>query len=170
MTEKNYTDILPEDYRNKAREAFFSGLNCSQSLVSAFAEYVDMDRSTLLKLSSSFGAGMGRLREVCGAVSGMFIIAGFLYGTDETAEKEEKADHYRRIQHLAFEFMKKYDTLYCRDLLHLPPGPSDPVPADRTPDYYAARPCPDFIGEAAFILAEYLRNNPPKQTKNSPES
>jgi len=159
MDKNSEKTMDPAERRERAMQNFYSGFNCCQSVVLAFEDLFPFDRETLLHLSSSFGAGMGRLREVCGAVSGMFMIAGVLYGTDDTSTLEEKGGHYRRIQELAGEFLKAHKSLYCRELLNLPPGPSDPMPAPRTPEYYKTRPCAKFIGDAAYIIADYVKKN-----------
>jgi C_GCAxxG_C_C family probable redox protein len=113
-----------------------------------------MDRDAALRLASSFGGGMGRLREVCGAVTGMFMVAGMLYGYTDAQDDEIKAAHYALIQSLAHTFREKHGSYVCRELLGLPEGESDPVPSKRTAAYYAARPC----GELAYSAAELLDN------------
>jgi C_GCAxxG_C_C family probable redox protein len=95
---------------------FKLGYNCCQSVVLAYKDILNMDENTLLKLSSSFGGGMGRLREVCGAVSGMFIVAGLLYGYTDITDKNKKTEHYSLIQYLASEFEKKNGSIVCRKL------------------------------------------------------
>ena len=104
-------------HAEKARELFMEGYNCSQSVVGAFAQELGMEKETAMKLASSFGAGMGRLREVCGTVSGMFLIAGLAYGYSDPKAREEKAEHYKRIQTLAARFREKNGTIICRELL-----------------------------------------------------
>ena len=144
----------------KARELFMEGYNCSQSVFGAFAEDIGLDFETAMKLSSSFGGGMGRLREVCGAVSAMFMIAGLIYGYSDPGEYNLKAQHYKRIQELATEFKKKHGTIICRELLGLTvEGADDPLPEKRTSEYYAKRPCPDIIASATEIIAGYIDTN-----------
>ena len=101
---------------------------------------------------------MGRLREVCGAVSAMFMVAGILKGYTEPADDEIKAKHYALIQDLASEFKSKYNTIICRELLDLPPGTDSPVPSKRTDEYYQKRPCEDFIRTAGEIIEAKLLN------------
>ena len=103
-----------ETKTEKAVELFHTGYNCAQSVFCAFCEDFGMDFETGLKLSSSFGGGMGRLREVCGAVSAMFMIAGLKYGYTEPNNDTVKQAHYRRIQKLAEEFEEKHNTIICR--------------------------------------------------------
>lgn len=141
----------------KAMENFLKGYNCSQSVVLAFSDLLDVDEKTLLKLASSFGGGMGRLREVCGSVSGMFIVLGLLYGYDGPETGEVKADHYARIQKLAKRFEEKYGSIVCRELLGLDIKHDSSVPEKRTEEYYKKRPCKEIIGEAAQILDDYLK-------------
>lgn len=113
-----------------------------------------------MRLSSSFGGGMGRLREVCGALSGIFMAAGILYGYDDLTDKSLKTDHYERIQELAARFRKENGSILCREILGLEEEHSKPEPEDRNPDYYARRPCPEVVARAARIFEEYMREHP----------
>lgn len=142
--------------REAAMANFMKGYNCSQSVVLAFADMIDIDEATLSKLSSSFGGGMGRLREVCGSVSGMFMVAGLLYGYDGPETGQLKADHYARIQELAKRFEEKHGSIVCRELLGLSVRHDIPVPEARTSEYYKKRPCPEIIGDAAEILEQFI--------------
>ena len=145
-----------KDYEKKARELFTSGYNCAQSTFCAFAEDIGIDFETALKLSSSFGGGMGRLREVCGAVSAMFMIAGLKYGYTSNNDDITKEKHYQLIQNLAEEFKKQNKTIICRELLGLPDGADSPTPSKRTKNYYQERPCEDIVASAAKIIKEKL--------------
>lgn len=142
-----------------AERNFRSGYNCAQSTVLAFADLVPIDRDVLARLASSFGGGMGRLREVCGAVTGMFMIAGMLCGYETPESGPIKADHYARIQQLAAAFEAQFGTILCRDLLGRGPGKEEPVPEARTEAYYQSRPCGRAIRTAVQILQEYLEEN-----------
>ena len=145
-----------ETKSEKAVELFHTGYNCAQSVFCAFCEDFGMDFETGLKLSSSFGGGMGRLREVCGAVSAMFMIAGLKYGYTEPNNDTVKQTHYRRIQKLAEEFEEKHKTIICREILGLPKGKDSPVPSKRTEKYYASRPCEKCIADAARIIEKFI--------------
>lgn len=138
-----------------AREYFTSGYNCAQSVFLTYAEKYGFDKDTALKLSSSFGGGMGRMREVCGAVSAMFMIAGLENGYSENNNDEIKAEHYTRIQNLANEFKKKNGTIICRELLGVD-ADDNPIPSKRTSQYYEERPCEEFIADACKILDEFI--------------
>lgn len=140
----------------KARELFKNGYNCAQSVFCSFCEETGMDFDEALKLSSSFGGGMGRLREVCGAVSAMFMVAGLKYGYTTPDNDEVKAKHYELIQKLAQEFEVKHGTIICRELLGLDIKNSSPIPSRRTEQYYAERPCEELIASAAAILECYI--------------
>lgn len=146
--------------REKAESLFLEGYNCSQAVVLAFEDLLPYDRETLACLSSSFGGGMGRLREVCGSVSGMFMVAGFLYGYDDPKSKEAKAEHYARIQKLAAEFEAQNGSIVCRELLGLTEKKQAPVPEERTAEYYKKRPCKSLIGMAAEIMDNYIKEYP----------
>ena len=143
-------------YSEKAANNFRKGYNCAQSVLLAFADKVGLKDEEALRLASSFGGGMGRLREVCGAVSAMFMIAGFLKGYTEPNNDIVKANHYKLIQDLATEFKSKHGTIICRELLGLDGTEFSPIPSARTDEYYKERPCEEFIKCAAEIVEEDL--------------
>ena len=153
-------DLTSSQYAQKAMNLFKEGYNCSQSVFLAFKDLYGIDRSTALKLSSSFGGGMGRLREVCGSVSGMFLTAGILYGYDSPKDRSSKTEHYKRIQELARSFEELNGSIVCRELLGLDQKKESYVPEERTKDYYKKRPCEQIVGCAAYIMEEYIRNHP----------
>lgn len=143
----------------KAMMLFKEGYNCAQSVFVAFEEECGLERDMALKLSSSFGGGMGRLREVCGAVSGMFMVAGVLYGYDSPDADEEKAAHYKRIQELAHSFTDETGSIVCRELLGLEQKSDAPIPEKRTESYYKKRPCVQMVGLAAAVMEQYIEKN-----------
>lgn len=147
---------LVSKHSGQAVELFRKGYNCSQSVFAAFCDETGMEFDDSLRLSSSFGGGMGRLREVCGAVSGMFMVVGMKYGYTDPADKSAKTEHYRLIQSLAKEFETGNDSIICRDLLKLGAPRDIPVPEDRTKAYYSKRPCVELVECAARILDEYI--------------
>ena len=153
-------DLTSSQYAQKAMNLFKEGYNCSQSVFLAFKALYGIDRHTALKLSSSFGGGMGRLREVCGSVSGMFLTAGILYGYDSPKDRSSKTEHYKRIQELARSFEELNGSIVCRELLGLDQKKESYVPEERTKDYYRKRPCEQIVGCAAYIMEEYIRNHP----------
>ena len=140
------------NHEQKARELFRSGYNCAQAVLLAFSDVCGLDEKTALTLSASFGGGMGRLREVCGAVSGAFMIAGLLYGPLDPCDHAAKKAHYALIQKIAARFKEENGSYICRDLLDLPAGPSEPEPEKRTEAYYHRRSCEDYVGIAARIM------------------
>lgn len=146
--------------KEKAMVLFEEGYNCAQAVFLAFEDLHGMDRKAAAALSSSFGGGMGRLREVCGSVSGMFMVAGVLYGYDDPKAKFEKTDHYARIQKLAAEFEEKNGSIVCRELLGLSVKKQEPTPEERTAEYYQKRPCKELVGMAAEIMEKYIAENP----------
>lgn len=153
------------EHSELACRLFAEGRNCSQSVFAAFTDVTGIDRETALLLSSSFGGGMGRLREVCGTCSAMFMVAGLLYGYTSTDDHSEKTEHYRRIQELAARFRERHETIVCRELLKGLKVTTDPVPELRTEQYYKVRPCIKFVRTAAEILDEYIAENPPKHKR-----
>lgn len=149
-----------KDYGALAKENFESGLNCAQAVLLAFSDKTGMDDNLALALSSSFGGGMGRLREVCGAVSGMFMVAGILYGYKTPQDHTEKTEHYKRIQYLAQKFRDETGSIICRELLGLDiSGADNPEPQKRNQSYYKKRPCGEMVKLAADILAAYIEEN-----------
>ena len=142
------------DHSALAKEMFYNGYNCAQAVVTAFHKELGMTESEAARLSSSFGGGMGRMRETCGAVSGMLLVAGLLWGYDIPGDDEAKAAHYRLVQEMAAKFRERTGSLICRELLGNPP--SDPNPTPRTADFYKTRPCAGFVALAAEILDQEI--------------
>lgn len=147
-------DNLKED---NARQLFLEGYNCSQSVLLAFAGELGLDKNTASAISSSFGGGMGRLREVCGAVSGMFMAAGLRFGGYAPDDREGKKVHYARIQELARRFEAENGSIICRELLGLEQKRDEPTPEKRTGEYYKKRPCAELVACAAKIFDEYCK-------------
>lgn len=144
------------NHEERAVALFKQGYNCSQSVFAAFSEELGMDQETALKISSSFGGGMGRLREVCGAVSGMFMVLGLKEGYTDPSDGSLKAQHYQKVQTLAKKFEKENGSIVCRDLLGLNQKHDSPIPEVRTKSYYKKRPCAELVGMAAKFLDEFF--------------
>ncbi len=144
-------------YVDKAKELFLSGYNCSQAVFGAFCDDLGLDFETAVMLSSSFGGGMGRLREVCGALSGAFMVAGLKKGYTSPTDKEAKANHYKLIQDMAAKFKEENGSIICRELLEGNiPKKETHIPEERTPQYYAKRPCVYMVETAAQIAENML--------------
>ena len=141
------------NHAEKARELFLSGCSCSQAVFAAFAEDFGMDEKTALKLASSFGGGMGGMRETCGAVSGMLMAAGMKWGYSEVGDLEIKTAHYARVRSLIEAFRAERSTIVCRELLSAL-GEQKKEPSARTAEYYKVRPCVMFVETAARLLDE----------------
>ena len=124
----------------------------------AFEDELKMEKNLLLRLSSSFGGGIGRQREVCGAVSGMCMAAGALYGYDDVKDPDKKAAHYALIQALCGKFREMYGSIICRELLGAKRAESSPNPTPRDAEFYRTRPCARFVGACADILEAYIEN------------
>lgn len=146
----------------KAMDLFKTGYNCTQAVLGAYCEELGMDFDNAMKIAASLGAGMGRLREVCGAVSGMFMVAGLKYGYTDPKDYMAKTLHYKRIQELADKFKEQNKYIICRDLLGIS-GKDDYKPEQRTNEYYKKRPCVELVGCAADILEEYFKNDKEKE-------
>lgn len=147
------------EHSKRAKELFEQGYNCAQSVFAAFSDDNGMDFETALKISSSFGGGMGRLREVCGAVTAMFMIAGMKLGYTDPQDDEAKAEHYKLIQSLASRFKEMHGSFICYDLLGLERGADNPTPEKRSDEYYRSRPCSDLVEYAAEMIEEFILKN-----------
>ena len=139
-----------------AKQHFTEGYNCAQAVVLAFSDLLPTDKETLLKLASSFGGGMGRLREVCGAVSGMFIVEGMLLGYSSPTDVDGKKDLYGKIRELAGKYSSENGSIICRELLAGTPHTDGGIPEQRSEEYYKKRPCGELVKIASQILAEHL--------------
>lgn len=146
-------------HAEKARALFKEGYNCAQAVTLAFADEMELDRETAAMLASAFGGGMGRMREVCGCVSGMALVAGKLCGYSDPKEQEGKATLYGLIQELAAEFRKENGSIICRELLAGITSDASPTPEQRTESYYRKRPCAELTACAAGILERRLEEN-----------
>jgi len=147
-------------YMNKgeqAKQLFLQGQNCAQAVLGAFCNDYGLDEKTALTLSACFGGGLGRQREVCGAVSAMCMALALKYAPHDPTDHAQKAAFYARIQEVCRRFKAENGSIICRELLALPPGPSIPQPEPRTQAYYGLRPCPDKVKSAAAILEAYLK-------------
>lgn len=139
-----------------AKQYFTEGYNCAQAVVLAFSDLLSVDRETLLKLASPFGGGMGRMREVCGAVSGMFLVEGMLLGYSSPMDIDGKKDLYAKVRGLAESYSSENGSIICRELLAGTPHTDGAVPEQRSAEYYKKRPCAELVKNAACILAEHL--------------
>jgi C_GCAxxG_C_C family probable redox protein len=137
----------------RATDLFKQGYNCSQAVFASCADiYGVTDESLALRLSASFGGGIGRMRMVCGAASGMFMLAGLQNGSSTPHDNEGKMANYAFVQQLAGEFKAQYGSLICAELLGLAPKPQDPKPEERTQQYYEKRPCSEMVAQAVRIF------------------
>ena len=172
MAENKSMDIVEKPTKNetvceksrgdRARELFREGYNCSQAVTLAFAEELEargISREMAAGLASSFGGGLGRLREVCGCVSGMALVCGALEGYTDPKAAAAKQDHYKRIQELVSAFKNENGSYICRELLAGINTDTNPVPEARTESYYKKRPCAELAACAADILERHLKEN-----------
>lgn len=146
------------DHSIQAAELFIKGYNCAQAVAVAYCDVTGLEPAFAAKMASSFGGGMGRLREVCGAVSGMFMVAGLLYGYDGPDDGICKKAHYHLVQELAAQFREQAGSIVCREILKNPP--SDPNPTPRTAEFYKTRPCTRMVILACQILDRYIEEHP----------
>ena len=146
------------DHSVKAAELFLSGYNCAQAVMVAFCDVTGLEEKAAAKMISAFGGGMGRMREVCGAVSGMFMVLSLLYGYDEPGDDRAKMLLYQQVQQLGQKFREENGSIVCREILDNPP--SDPNPSPRTVEYYAKRPCARMVMTAARLMDEFIAEHP----------
>lgn len=148
----------------KAKKLFKEdGFNCCQAVVLAYNDLFGIDDSTAAAMSSGFGGGMGRMREVCGSVSGMVMLAGLIAPASDPSVKADRTRNYALVQEVAGEFRRQNGSIVCRELLGLVPmgsgetaGKESPEPSDRTPEYYRKRPCEELVGISARIIGERI--------------
>ncbi len=148
--------INVEEREEKARQLFLDGYNCAQSVVLAYNDLFQVDNSTAASISAPLGGGMGRLREVCGAVSGMFMITGLYLKNDNPQDPDRKKLVYSVVQELAAKSKDLNGSIICRELLNLDHPSDPPTPEARTESYYKRRPCADYVASAARLVGEWL--------------
>ena len=146
------------DHGLKAAELFLSGYNCAQAVAAAFTDVTGLTERQAAKMASAFGGGMGRMREVCGAVSGMLMVLSYVYGYDTPGDDISKKRLYSQVQELAAKFREENGSIICREILKNPP--SDPNPTPRTAEFYAQRPCAKMVMTAARLMEEFLEAHP----------
>lgn len=143
----------------KARELFLGGYNCAQAVFIAYRDLAAIDEQTAATIAAPFGGGMGRLREVCGAVSGMTMCAGYLAPNALPKDNENKKKCYATVQELAEKFREENGSIVCRELLGLSQHKDNPTPSERTTEYYRKRPCVEYVATAARIVGEKINQN-----------
>ncbi len=134
---------------------FADGHNCAQSVLMAYADVLGLTREQTAMLSVGFGGGMGRLRLHCGAFSAAVMLAGALEGEDG-AKKEHRPQTYARVQEIHRQFVERNGTVSCAELLGRAGVPENPTPEERTPEYYAKRPCVRVIRSACQLIDAML--------------
>lgn len=148
-----------EERVERARNYFLEGYNCAQAVVMAFDDIMAMNVAQLARLAAPFGGGMGRMREVCGTVSGMAMVAGAIAPSNNPKNLEERKTNYALVQTFAESFRQENGDIVCRRLLGLEPvveRAETAMPSERTAEYYKKRPCVEYVACAARIVAEHL--------------
>ena len=143
---------------DRAKALFKEGFNCSQTVCAACADLYGLDEQTALRVAASFGGGIGRMRQTCGAACGMFILAGLENGSATPGDAEGKRQNYVLVQDLAAKFKAENGSLICAELLGIAPKPENPTPAERTEAYYQKRPCVEMVANAVRIYLENLQS------------
>ena len=157
MENKNFTG----SHAQKAENYFKSGYTCAQSVLLAFEDLTHIDSGTAFAMAAPFGGGVARMRDLCGAVSGMLMVAGILYAPKRPMNHEEKTNFYKLCQSLVQTFREKNASIVCRELLGETGTSITYIPEERTEEYYQKRPCAGLAASAAAILDDYLTQNPP---------
>ncbi len=161
LIQKNMKDFDLEERVAKAKRLFKEeGYNCCQAVVLAYNDLFDIDDTTAAAMSSGFGGGMGRMREVCGSVSGMVMLAGLIAPATDPSIKVDRTKNYALVQEMAGEFKALNGSIICKELLGLAPmtgRTESPEPSDRTPEYYKKRPCEELVGISARIVGEKIK-------------
>ena len=156
----NSTIAINVDERvERARNFFTAGYNCAQAVAMAFDDVMEMDVTTAARIAAPFGGGMGRMREVCGAVSGMTLVAGSICPSVDPKNMEERKANYALVQNFAAQFRAENGDIVCRRLLGLEPAvesAESAMPSERTAEYYRKRPCVEYVATAARIVAEHI--------------
>lgn len=146
------------DHTLYAGELFLKGYNCAQAVTVAFRDVTGLSEEFSARMASSFGGGMGRMREVCGSVSGMLMVLSLLYGYDQPGDDVSKKQLYHQVQDLAAGFREQAGSIICREILKNPP--SDPNPTPRTVEFYKTRPCARMVMIAAGLLDQFIAEHP----------
>lgn len=141
---------------DEAVRLFKEGYNCSQAVFTAYADLFDIDQETALKISCGFGGGFGRMREVCGTVSGMTLLAGMSNGNPDSKNQQAKKENYELVRRMAEEFKEQNGSIVCHELLGLNKPETSAAPEARTPQYYQKRPCAELVAMAARIVEKTL--------------
>lgn len=156
-------NINIEERVEKARRLFREGYNCCQAVVLAYNDVFGIDDVTAAAMSSGFGGGMGRMREVCGSVSGMVMLAGLIAPAADPSVKSDRTRNYALVQEMAGEFKTMNGSIICKELLGLvtmgsgvPSEKESPEPSDRTAEYYKKRPCEELVGISARIVGKKI--------------
>lgn len=151
--------VNPKERAERARELFHEGYNCCQSVLLAYADVYGLEEELAKKMSCSFGGGMGRMREVCGTCSAMFMLAGMELPSTIPGDTTSKMENYALVQELAENFKKETGSIICRDMLKLNGNTHEgPIPEPRTGEYYKKRPCSELVYLAAEIYGNTINN------------
>ena len=158
---EKHININIDERVERARQYFQSGYNCAQAVVMAYNDIMELTTDGAARIAAPFGGGMGRMREVCGTVSGMSFVAGALSPSSDPKNMEERKNNYALVQHFAEQFRAENGDIVCRRLLGLEPmaeRAETPMPSQRTAEYYKKRPCVEYVATAARIVAEHILN------------
>ncbi len=157
------TTMTPDDLQervNRAVDNFMQGYGCCQAVVAAFADIYGLDDTMAKRIATGFGGGVGRMRMMCGAVSGLVILAGLECGQTEGNDNKGKSECYKIVQELLAKSKEQNGSIICAEILGLDGNEkarSSYVASPRTAEYYKKRPCAAKVESAARIFADYLQ-------------
>lgn len=155
----DYASINVEERAEQAVNYFKSGYNCAQAVYMAYSDLFGMDSKTAARIAAPMGAGIGRMREVCGTVSGAALVAGLAIPCDDPSDMGSKTRCYALVQQVAERFRQENGSIICRELLGIAPAKASPVPSPRTEAYYKKRPCVELVRMSATFIGEALKDH-----------
>ncbi len=153
----DYSTLDVEARVEQAVTYFKSGYNCAQAVYMAYADLFGMEPKTAAVIAAPLGAGIGRMREVCGTVSGAALIAGLAIPCDNSTDMAAKTRCYALVQQVADRFREANGSIICRELLGIAPIKESPTPSPRTEAYYKKRPCVELVRMSATFIGEELK-------------
>jgi len=156
-TNTNIKSFEIEERVEQAVQNFQAGFNCAQSVFLAYSDVFELDLEMAKRMTVSFGGGVGRMREICGTVSAMAMLAGFKYPVIDINDQEARTKNYTMVQKMSDIFKSNHQTIICRELMPDSEIKSDPAPSLRTSDYYKRRPCSKYVADAARIAGQMLK-------------
>ncbi len=156
MKEPKKSGDYLESRVEEAVRRFESGYNCAQAVFATYADLFGMNETDALKIASPMGAGVGRMREMCGAVSAMALLEGLKEGNTDPVDKQAQGRTYETVRTMCDSFAERNGSMICRELLGIAAREKSAVPSERTTAYYGTRPCAGYVRCAAELVEKHL--------------